>query len=86
MNECTNTTLIEGITKIMNIVPIAANVEIRTYALVESEGETKLACYVHDKWIIDGTCQSINELLEAGLVCADSINGWIERRLIGKNG
>tara|TARA_B110000211_G_scaffold188415_1_gene214292 strand:- start:81 stop:296 length:216 start_codon:yes stop_codon:yes gene_type:complete len=70
----------------MNIVPIAANVEIRTYALVTSQGETKLACYAQNKWVIDNTCESINELLQAGLICEDSINGWIERRLIGKNG
>jgi hypothetical protein len=69
----------------MNIVPIATNVEIRTYALVTSEGETKLACYAHDKWVIDNTCESVNELLRAGLVCEESINGWIERRITGKN-
>ena len=64
----------------MNVTPITNTVDIRTYMLVTISGETQLAVYTQERWEIDATCDSINELLSAGLVCEDSINGWIERR------
>lgn len=61
-------------------------VDIRTYTLVTIQGETQLACFTQKRWEIDATCESINDLLRAGLVCEDSINGWIERRAPQKEG
>jgi len=49
----------------------------RRYALIEVKGITQLACFVNEEWIIDATCDSINEMLVNGLVCESSVNGWI---------
>jgi len=70
----------------MNVTPITNAVDIRKYTLVTIQGETQLACYTQDHWEIDATCESINDLLRAGLVCEDSINGWIERRVLRRSG
>lgn len=56
-------------------------VDIRKYALVNIQGTTQLACFTQGAWTIDATCQTINDMLRAGLVCEDSINGWIQRRV-----
>lgn len=52
----------------------------RRYALIEIKEQTKLACYVNNEWIIDATCTSINEMLNNGLVCKESIQCWISNQ------
>jgi hypothetical protein len=57
-------------------------VDIRRYSLVTIEGETQLAVYTQGRWTIDATCESINDLLQHGLLSEDSIQGWIEKRVL----
>ncbi len=57
-------------------------VDIRRYTVVTVEGVTQLACYTQGRWAIDATCETINQLLQDGLVSVDSIQGWIERRIL----
>lgn len=57
-------------------------VDIRRYTVVTIEGTTQLACYTQGRWAIDATCETINQLLRDGLVSVDSIQGWIERRIL----
>ena len=70
----------------MNVTYTKNAVDIRKYTLVTIQGETQLACFTQGHWEIDATCESINDLLRAGLVCEDSINGWIERRVFRTTG
>jgi hypothetical protein len=62
----------------------ATVVDIRRYSLVTIEGETQLAVFTQGKWTIDATCESINDLLSHGLLSEDSIQGWIEKRVLRK--
>lgn len=57
-------------------------VDIRKYALVEINGETLLACHSKGTWTIDSTCQSINLMLKTGVLREESVQGWVERRVL----
>ncbi|WP_370242904.1 hypothetical protein [Marisediminitalea sp.] len=52
----------------------------RRYMLMTIDGDRKVACHVNGEWIIDNTCKTINEMLEAGLVSEAAISGWISNQ------
>ena len=60
-----------------NFTKLAEKNYPRRYALMSINKQTKLACQVNEEWIVDATCKSINEMLEAGLVSESAITGWI---------
>jgi hypothetical protein len=66
----------------MNDITESNIVDIRRYTVVTIEGTVQLACYTQGRWAIDATCETINQLLRDGLVSIDSIQGWIERRIL----
>ena len=63
-----------------NFGKLLVNTTPERYALMQVKNQTKLACYINGEWIIDATCKSINDMLEMGLVCEESVNGWIETK------
>ena len=62
----------------------ATVVDIRRYSLVDINGDVQLAVYTQGAWTIDATCESINDLLNHGLLSEDAIQGWIEKRILRK--
>jgi len=60
-----------------NLVKLKEKNYPRKYALMSINKKTKLACQVNGEWIVDGTCKTINEMLEAGLLSETSVTGWI---------
>lgn len=60
-----------------NIVKLPIQNLPRRYAMMKIKGVSQLACLVNGEWIIDATCKSINEMLEVGLVCEESVTGWL---------
>jgi hypothetical protein len=49
----------------------------RRYTLMKLKGVNRVLCQVNGEWIMDTTCKSLNELLDNGLVCEESISSWI---------
>lgn len=49
-----------------------------TYQMVIIEGKAQVAARVNGKWQMTDTCRDINEMLDAGLVCEDTVQGWID--------
>lgn len=65
-----------------NVINYTPSVDVRAYCLVEIKGHVQLAVHTRNGWTIDATCESINSLLRDGLVCPESIQGWIDRRIL----
>jgi hypothetical protein len=57
----------------------------RNYALMRVNNQTKLACQINGEWVIDKTCKSINEMLQAGLVRESAITGWISNQALSSH-
>ncbi len=51
------------------------------YALIPIRGEQRLARYNGEIWEIDRTAALVNEMLQNGLVDADSVQAWIVHHL-----
>jgi hypothetical protein len=49
------------------------------YVVVHINGETQLALWNKDHWELDDTCNSVNELVRAGLVSEDALQMWIRK-------
>jgi hypothetical protein len=69
------------VTPMDNLTKLPVKNYPRRYALINVQKKRKLACQLNGEWIIDATCKSINEMLEAGLVCEDSVTGWISNQV-----
>lgn len=54
--------------------------DFNVYQMVTINGQSRLAVKKNGRWEMDHTCRDINEMLEAGLVCEDSVLGWIDTR------
>ncbi|BFT30385.1 hypothetical protein D210916BOD24_15610 [Alteromonas sp. D210916BOD_24] len=60
-----------------NSMKMKTQIYPRRYVFITIEGVRKLACYMNEEWIIDSTCKSINEMLEAGVVGEEAVQGWV---------
>ena len=54
--------------------------DFNIYQMVTINGKSRLAVKKNGRWEMDHTCRDINEMLDAGLVCEDSVLGWIDTR------
>jgi hypothetical protein len=54
--------------------------DFNVYQMVTINGQSRLAVKKNGRWEMDHTCRDINEMLEAGLVCEESVLGWIDTR------
>ena len=61
------------------------SITTRQYAVIDLRGARQLACKIDDEWIIDDTCRSINELMAQGVVCEESVQGWIALQPVVKH-
>ena len=63
----------------LNVLPPTTG-KTRAYSLMQINGKPGLACFLDGEWIIDATCKSLNEMLDLGVVCEDSVRGWISQQ------
>ena len=56
------------------------DLDFNVYQMVTINGQSRLAVKKNGRWEMDHTCKDINEMLEAGLVCEESVLGWIDTR------
>jgi hypothetical protein len=66
--------------KLANLTKLPETRKSRRYSLMQINGKPGLACFVEGEWIIDETCRSLNEMLDSGIVCKESISGWISQQ------
>ena len=58
-------------------------IEFKVYKIIMINQQERLACRVGKKWVMDRTCESINDMLDNGLITTKTITGWIEAKKIG---
>lgn len=55
-------------------------VNIRYYHLITVKGKLQLATKVGEKWEFDASCNTINEMLDNGLIDPSAAQGWANQQ------